>query len=231
MSKLHAPENSLPQVKTNGEGKVQPILLLEGVNRTPVPLQIKLKVRDSGEIQPRDQVLFTPVTTHVAETQSITDQSKPHTLESTEVLVPDSEFEDLCVDFGQIEERLLEKEHLRPEKPDRKIKSPEPPPKVFLVLRETDTIFLLERPSLTEIKGTPEGDLVEKDNEYYEYITKGKGSLRYKSNAEVQTAYSALKNKSCMASPCETRDTSVSASSWDYIKLMRMFSGVKSLPH
>lgn len=67
---------------------------------------------------------------------------------------------------------------------------------VKLLLTETEDVTIYECPSLTEVRGTEEGDAVEKYNADYEYLTTGGGKNRRKNDAEVQTQNILIKSRS-----------------------------------
>lgn len=103
---------------------------------------------------------------------------------------------------------------LQPQEPE----VPEYPPPcsdIVITLRETATIFHLNLPPLNVDMKTEEGKEVESDNEYYEYITVGKGCHRNTKTAEVQTEYSVRKTRSTVALTVGVKDCSSSANAWD----------------
>jgi dynein intermediate chain 4, axonemal len=67
---------------------------------------------------------------------------------------------------------------------------------VKFLLTETDDVTIYECPSLTEVKGSEEGNAVEKYNADYEYLTVGAGKNRRKNDAEVQTQNILIKSRS-----------------------------------
>jgi dynein intermediate chain 4, axonemal len=94
-------------------------------------------------------------------------------------------------------ERLIEieksKEKLRSEEEQIKIQKPKKIAKVYL--KESETFDLGEIPSLIVLKGTEEGNAMEKFNANYAFITSGAGRRRT-SEAEIQTEYCPLKTRS-----------------------------------
>nr|CAD7430864.1 unnamed protein product [Timema monikensis] len=84
-----------------------------------------------------------------------------------------------------------------------------------IVLSETPTIFLLDRPSLTVEKGTQEGTLTERDNTYYEYITVGEGRNRKIANMAVQTPSFDRKETATMSDPVNKRNDERMVTMWD----------------
>nr|CAD7392106.1 unnamed protein product [Timema cristinae] len=84
-----------------------------------------------------------------------------------------------------------------------------------IVLSETPTIFLLDRPSLTVEKGTQEGTLTERDNTYYDYITVGEGRNRKIANMAVQTPSFDRKETATMSDPVNKRNDERMVTMWD----------------
>ncbi|GLG94901.1 Protein of unknown function, partial [Gryllus bimaculatus] len=89
------------------------------------------------------------------------------------------------------------------------------PAKIILSLRETQTFFLLDRPSLTALEGSEEAELIKKDNAQYDYLTVGEGRHRYKKNAETQTKWKVWKSKGVWAPAAETQTNIAEASTYD----------------
>nr|CAD7567389.1 unnamed protein product [Timema californicum] len=210
--KSSRPSSNSDIARTNATNKIQSSrsgykIIVDGVDCTPKPLYIsnrqllKALKKSSCDVT---QTTASHSSSHMSEASSAVIASKISPVDVGPIHLPysESEYDKLQICLSDSSEEHSEKKWVPPKDYVlKKIKEPEPPPRVILILRETPTFFLLERPSLTEIKGTPEGDEVENDNAYYEYMTVGKGRLRYTSNAEVQTTYSALKNKAAMAPP------------------------------
>nr|CAD7193629.1 unnamed protein product [Timema douglasi] len=202
--KSSRPSSNSDIARTNATNKIQSSrsgykIIVDGVDCTPKPLYISNRqlvkaLKKSCDVT---QTTASHSSSHMSEASSAVISSKISPVDVGPIHLPysESEYDKLQICLSDSSEEHSEKKWVPPKDYVlKKIKEPEPPPRVILILRETPTFFLLERPSLTEIKGTPEGDEVEKDNAYYEYMTVGKGRLRYTSNAEVQTTYSALKN-------------------------------------
>ncbi|XP_023025428.1 dynein axonemal intermediate chain 4 isoform X2 [Leptinotarsa decemlineata] len=89
------------------------------------------------------------------------------------------------------------------------------PTHISLILRETNTFFLLDLPSCTSLKDTEEGDLVEEDNEQYQFLTEGKGRNRKVLNAEVQTVPIVMKTRNTYSEKLKTVPDSAFVSNWD----------------
>nr|CAI5868989.1 unnamed protein product [Callosobruchus analis] len=89
------------------------------------------------------------------------------------------------------------------------------PVRVTLTLCETNTVFLLDIPSATAIKDTEEGDMVELDNETYEYLTVGKGRNRKMLHAEVQTKPIIVKTRTTDYQRNKTKAGSSYCSVWE----------------
>lgn len=89
------------------------------------------------------------------------------------------------------------------------------PTKIHITLSETSVVYILDLNSTTEVKGTDEGNLVEKDNENYEYLTVGKGRNRKTTNAEIQTMMCLQKSRATMAKKPSRAHGYAFASNWD----------------
>ncbi|XP_041976860.1 dynein axonemal intermediate chain 4 [Aricia agestis] len=89
------------------------------------------------------------------------------------------------------------------------------PSEILIVLKETETTPLFELPSLSCEKGTPEGIAVEQDNEYYQYITVGKGRNRKTVNEETQTNACITQTRFTLASRPQKKNAATFASLWD----------------
>ncbi|XP_044754332.1 dynein axonemal intermediate chain 4-like isoform X2 [Coccinella septempunctata] len=112
-------------------------------------------------------------------------------------------------------ERLLEDSEVKSDVED---KPPEVIPiadKISLILNETETFFILDLPSASEIKDTPEGNYVEKLNADYEYLTVGKGKNRKVIDAMVQTHGTLRKSRETEAVKVKTASHSTFASNWE----------------
>ncbi|XP_066596829.1 dynein axonemal intermediate chain 4-like isoform X1 [Prorops nasuta] len=71
----------------------------------------------------------------------------------------------------------------------------QPPPTVNITLTETDTMILFELPQLIADLHTPEGIMIKEENERYDYITIGPGSLRKLVDSETQTIQPLTKTR------------------------------------
>ncbi|CAH0406300.1 unnamed protein product [Chilo suppressalis] len=89
------------------------------------------------------------------------------------------------------------------------------PPEIFVVLKETETQFLFELPSFSYDKGTTEGNAIEEENEYYQYITVGKGRNRKMVIEETQTKESVFQSRHTLATRPEKKNAMAFASMWD----------------
>ncbi|KAL0842395.1 hypothetical protein ABMA28_014509 [Loxostege sticticalis] len=100
------------------------------------------------------------------------------------------------------------------------------PPEVLIVLRETETCFLFELPSYSYEKGTPEANTVEEENEYYQYITVGKGRNRKMVIEETQTKACVTQTRHTLATRPQKKNAIAFASMWDmhdtYAKLAKI---------
>lgn len=70
-----------------------------------------------------------------------------------------------------------------------------PNPFIKIKLQKTSDIILFEQRSMTALRDTEEGVLVEKDNERYRYLTEGEGSKRTRFSVETQTALQLTKTR------------------------------------
>ncbi|XP_061712660.1 LOW QUALITY PROTEIN: dynein axonemal intermediate chain 4 [Cydia pomonella] len=99
------------------------------------------------------------------------------------------------------------------------------PPNIMLVFKETETEFLFELPSFSFDKGTPEGNAVEEANEFYNYITVGKGRNRKMVVEETQTEPVVIQSRHTLAVRPQKKNAASFASLWDmhdtYEKLKR----------
>lgn len=89
------------------------------------------------------------------------------------------------------------------------------PPEINITLKETETVFLFSLPSLTYDKGTVDGNLVEEENTYYEYITVGKGRNRKMVQQETQTKETIKQSRHTLATRPQKKNASAFASMWD----------------
>ncbi|XP_075969926.1 dynein axonemal intermediate chain 4 [Anticarsia gemmatalis] len=99
------------------------------------------------------------------------------------------------------------------------------PKEIFVILKESQTQFLFGLPSISYEKGTPEANIVEDENTYYEYITVGKGRNRKMVHEETQTKASITQTRHTMATRPQKKNAIVFASMWDmhdtYARLAR----------
>lgn len=89
------------------------------------------------------------------------------------------------------------------------------PPEIFIILKETETRFLFELPCISYEKGTFEGNRVEEENTYYEYITVGKGRNRKTVPEETQTNEKVFQSRHTLATRPQKRNAIAFASMWD----------------
>ncbi|KAJ0180739.1 hypothetical protein K1T71_004143 [Dendrolimus kikuchii] len=88
-------------------------------------------------------------------------------------------------------------------------------PEMFIVLKETETRFIFELPSFSYEKGTQEATQIEEENEYYQYITVGKGRNRKMVVEETQTKQCVTQTRHTMATMPQKKNAFVFASLWD----------------
>lgn len=86
---------------------------------------------------------------------------------------------------------------------------------VSLVIQETETEILLDLPSSTVEKDTPEGELAEEDNKTYEYLTEGRGKNRKMVNAIIQTVSVLNKTKFTEAPRVKSNNDHSFVSLWE----------------
>ncbi|XP_047527772.1 dynein axonemal intermediate chain 4 [Vanessa atalanta] len=100
------------------------------------------------------------------------------------------------------------------------------PPEILVVLKETETCFLFEMQSYSYDKGTPEGNTVEEENEFYQYITVGKGKNRKMVTEETQTKECVSQSRHTLATRPQKKNAIAFASLWDmhdtYARLARI---------
>ncbi|CAH0721971.1 unnamed protein product, partial [Brenthis ino] len=100
------------------------------------------------------------------------------------------------------------------------------PPEIFVVLKETCTRFLFSLPSFSYEKGTPEGNAVEEENEFYQYITVGKGKNRKMVTEETQTKECVTQTRHTLVVRPQKKNATAFASTWDmhdtYARLARV---------
>lgn len=89
------------------------------------------------------------------------------------------------------------------------------PPDFFLILKETETTFLFELPCFSCEKGSLEAASVEQENEFYQYITVGKGRNRKMVNEETQTKECITQTRHTLATRPQKKNAYAFASMWD----------------
>ncbi|CAH2073312.1 unnamed protein product, partial [Iphiclides podalirius] len=89
------------------------------------------------------------------------------------------------------------------------------PEQLFVVLKETETRFLFELPRCSYEKGTPEGNAVEEQNNFYQYITVGKGRNRKTVTVETQTKECVAQSRHTLATRPQKKNAPAFASLWD----------------
>ncbi|KAJ8941223.1 hypothetical protein NQ318_015655 [Aromia moschata] len=89
------------------------------------------------------------------------------------------------------------------------------PTRISLILSETNTFILLDIPSCTVIKDSDEGNIVEEQNQQYEYLTVGKGRNRKVVTAEVQTVPVLKKSRNTEAEKVKTHNNFAYVSNYD----------------
>ncbi|XP_013146420.1 PREDICTED: WD repeat-containing protein 78 [Papilio polytes] len=89
------------------------------------------------------------------------------------------------------------------------------PEEIFVVLKETDTEFLFELPSFSYERGTIEANTVEEQNNYYQYITVGKGRNRKMVTEETQTKECVSQSRHTVATRPKKKNAISFASLWD----------------
>ncbi|KOB73786.1 putative axonemal dynein intermediate chain inner arm i1 [Operophtera brumata] len=89
------------------------------------------------------------------------------------------------------------------------------PPEIFIVLKETETCFMFELPSFSYEKGTQEAIDVEEENEYYQYITVGKGRNRKMVVEETQTKACITQTRHTLAVRPQKKNAMAFAAMWD----------------
>lgn len=100
------------------------------------------------------------------------------------------------------------------------------PPRVVLVFKETETVFLYGLPSYSYDKGSEAGNVVEENNEFYQYITVGKGRNRKMVVEETQTEPVVSQSRHTLAVRPDKKNAAAFASMWDmhdtYARLARV---------
>ncbi|PSN50254.1 hypothetical protein C0J52_02398 [Blattella germanica] len=199
-------------------------LIVDGIDKTPKPLYFEIE-ESAKELEESEEVSITPHTAEVIGTSSSSlHLTKGTSIELSSIQQPFTESElkqAILLEGSEASEasgevRIPPKiSKLLPHKELKTSEPPPPPPGVLITLRETPTIFHLSLPTLNVDKNTEEGLEVESDNEYYEYITVGKGRHRNVKNAEIQTEYSIRKTRATMAPAVTIKDSSASSNAWD----------------
>lgn len=103
------------------------------------------------------------------------------------------------------------------------------PPEIFVALKETETSFLYELPSISYEKGTTDGDLVEGENDYYQYITVGKGRNRKTVVEETQTKECVTQTRHTLATRPQKKNAIAFASLWDMHDTYAQLAKIKSV--
>lgn len=100
------------------------------------------------------------------------------------------------------------------------------PPEIFVVLKETETCLMFELPCFSCERGTQEANDVEEENEYYQYITVGKGRNRKMVPEETQTKECVTQTRHTLAVRPQKKNAIAFASMWDmhdtYARLARV---------
>ncbi|XP_035436529.1 dynein axonemal intermediate chain 4-like [Spodoptera frugiperda] len=91
------------------------------------------------------------------------------------------------------------------------------PPEIFITLKETETVFLISLPCLSYEKGSREGNFIEEDNAFYDYITLGKGKNRKIVNEETQTQIKMTQTRHTLATRPQKKNAISFASMWDML--------------
>ncbi|XP_004930498.3 dynein axonemal intermediate chain 4 [Bombyx mori] len=149
-----------------------------------------------------------------ATTISLDDIHIDHTLNTSEGFIPDDE----------VLEQAPSAFYLPKSKPVMSY-----PPEIFIVLKETETCYLFELPSFAFEKGTPEADKVEEDNEFYQYITVGKGRNRKMIVEETQTEEYIVQTRHTLASRPQRKNAIAFASLWDMHDTYAKLANVKKV--
>ncbi|KAL6420767.1 hypothetical protein ACFW04_014011 [Cataglyphis niger] len=88
------------------------------------------------------------------------------------------------------------------------------PETVTIILKETQTYFVFEMPQMTEDLRTPEGQMVQQENQNYEYVTIGPGSNRKLLDAETQTIHVLTKSRGTYLGMRPRRNQDVFVNNW-----------------
>ncbi|XP_045473583.1 dynein axonemal intermediate chain 4-like [Harmonia axyridis] len=112
-------------------------------------------------------------------------------------------------------DRVLEGSDIKSDVEDKAREVIPIPNNISLILNETETFVILDLPSVTEIRDTPEGLEVEKLNTDYEYLTVGKGKNRKVIDTMVQTHGTLRKSRETDAVKVKTTSHTTFASNWE----------------
>jgi hypothetical protein len=212
-------------------------LIIDGIDVTPKPL-----LCDKEELSEYIQEGLQPSTAthHTSDIPGTTSsslhvtKSAPVELTSTQepvteseiknfVLLDDSKTCEVSGEIPRLPSNLLYLFH--PQEP-KVLESLLPPRNILITLKETPTIFHLTLPALNVDVETEEGEAVESDNKYYEYVTIGKGRHRNTKSAEVQTEYSFRKTRVTMTTAVGLKDSSASSNAWDLYHSYRKLENI-----
>ncbi|KAI5641765.1 WD repeat-containing protein 78 [Phthorimaea operculella] len=91
------------------------------------------------------------------------------------------------------------------------------PPEIFVLLKETETVHLFSLPSFSYEKGSADGNAVEEQNEFYNYITVGKGRNRRMVPQETQTRLKVSQTRHSVARRPKKKNAECFASVWDML--------------
>lgn len=89
------------------------------------------------------------------------------------------------------------------------------PPNIFVCLKETETVYLFDLPCYSYDKGSTDGNRVEEENEFYQFITVGKGRNRKMVIEETQTRQTITQSRHTLAIRPKKKNASAFASVWD----------------
>lgn len=89
------------------------------------------------------------------------------------------------------------------------------PPEIFVCLKETETVYLFDLPSFSFDKGTSDGTKAEEENEFYQFITVGKGRNRKMVCEETQTRQTVSQSRHTLAVRPKKKNAAAFASVWD----------------
>lgn len=89
------------------------------------------------------------------------------------------------------------------------------PREIFVVFKETETKFIFSLPSFSFDKGSSDATAVEAENEFYQYITVGKGKNRKMVVEETQTKALVTQTRHTLATRPQKKNAMSFASTWD----------------